>query len=106
MDMGVCELLWLKIIIDDLKMIRDRPKLLYCDGKSIITIVQNPIQCDHTNHIEVHRHFIKEKLETRLFFTTFLSTQDPVSDDLTKGPNNKYQDLTNDLGMEDTHSPP
>ena len=41
----------------------DDPMKLYCDNKSAITIAHNPIQHDRTKHIEVDRHFIKEKLE-------------------------------------------
>ena len=60
---GLCELLWLKIILDDLRIKWDDPMKLYCDYKSAINIAHNPIQHDRTKHIEVDRHFIKEKLE-------------------------------------------
>ena len=36
---------------------------LYCDNKSTINIVHNPIQHNRTKHIEIDRHFIKEKLK-------------------------------------------
>ena len=35
----------------------------YCDNKSAINIAHNPIQHDRTKHIEIDKHFIKEKLE-------------------------------------------
>ena len=60
---GLCELLWLKIILDDLRIKWDDPMKLYCDNKSAINIAHNPIVYDRTKHIEVDRHFIKEKLE-------------------------------------------
>ena len=60
---GLCELLWLKIILDDLRIKWDYPMKLYYDNKSAINIAHNPIQHDRTKHIEVERHFIKEKLE-------------------------------------------
>ena len=60
---GLCELLWLKIILDDFRIKWDYPMKLYCDNKSAINIAHNPIQHDRTKHIEVERHFIKEKLE-------------------------------------------
>ena len=60
---GLCELLWFKIILDDLRIKWDDPMKLYCDNKSVINIAHNPIQHDRTKHIEVDRHFIEEKLE-------------------------------------------
>jgi len=106
MAMGVCELLWLKIILDDLKIRWEGPMRLYCDNKSAISIAHNPVQHDRTKHIEVDRHFIKEKLDNGLICTPFVSTKDQVADVLTKGlPNNMFQDLISKLGMEDIHSP-
>ena len=60
---GLCELLWLKIILDDLRIKWDGLMKLYCDNKSAINIAHNPIQHDRTKHIEIDRHFIKEKLK-------------------------------------------
>ena len=39
---GLCELLWLKIILDDLRIKWDGPMKLYCDNKSAINIAHNP----------------------------------------------------------------
>ena len=44
MALGVCELLWLKIILEDLKIAWKGPMKLYCDNKSIIDIAHNPMQ--------------------------------------------------------------
>ncbi|RVW82773.1 Retrovirus-related Pol polyprotein from transposon RE1 [Vitis vinifera] len=57
---GLCELLWLKIILDDLRIKWDGSMKLYCDKKSAINIAHNPIQHDKTKHIEIDKHFIKE----------------------------------------------
>ena len=43
MALGVCELLWLKIILEDLKIVWEEPIKLYCDNKSTIDITHNPI---------------------------------------------------------------
>ena len=40
---GLCELLWLEIILDDLRIKWDDPMKLYCDNKSAINIAHNPI---------------------------------------------------------------
>ena len=60
---GVCELLQLKIILDDLRIKWEGPIKLYCDNKSTINIAHNLVQYERTKHMEIDRHFIKEKLE-------------------------------------------
>ena len=40
---GVCELLWVKIILEDLKVQWSKPMKLYCDNKSAINIAHNPM---------------------------------------------------------------
>ena len=106
MAIGICELLWLKIIIDDLKIKWEGPMKLYCDNKSAISIAHNPVQHDRTKHIEVDRHFIKEKLDSGIICTPFVSTKDQLADVLTKGLSGTvFQDIVSKLGMEDIHSP-
>ena len=63
MAQKVCELLWLKIILDDLRIKQEGPMKLYCDNKLGINIAHNPVQHKRTKHIEIDRHFIKKKLE-------------------------------------------
>lgn len=58
---------------------------LYCDNKSAINIAYNPVQHDRTKHIEVDRHFIKEKLDSGLICAPFVSSQGQLADTLTKG---------------------
>ena len=50
MTAGVCELLWVKIILEDLKVQWSKPMKLYCDNKSTINIAHNPVQHDRTKH--------------------------------------------------------
>lgn len=57
---GVCELLWTKSVINDLGIEYTKPIKIHCDNKATIQIAQNPIQHDHTRHVEVDRHFIKK----------------------------------------------
>lgn len=52
MALGVCELLWLKITLEDLKIKWDGPMRLHRDSKSTINIAHNPVQYDRTKHIE------------------------------------------------------
>lgn len=69
MTYGVCELLWLKILLKELGYDFNDPMRLYCDNKAAIKIPRNPIQHERAKHVEVDRYFIKEKLRARLICT-------------------------------------
>ena len=60
---GVCEVLWLHILLSELRLLKCKPLMLYCDDKVAIDIGNNPVQHDLTKHIEINHHFIKEKLD-------------------------------------------
>ena len=98
---GVCELLWLKLLLEELKMFKNQPMKIYCDNKVAIHISHNPIHHDHTKHVEVDRHFIKEKIEEG---TTCMTCQ--VVDLLTKGIIKPlFEKLVGKLGMFNVFSP-
>ena len=102
---GLCELLWLKIILDNLKIKWDDPMKLYCDKKSTINIAHNPIQHNRTKHIEIDRHFIKEKFEEGVVCMSYVPSEHQLADILTKGLNSSmFHDLVFKLGMEDIYS--
>ncbi|KAK2974430.1 hypothetical protein RJ640_011327 [Escallonia rubra] len=106
MAQGICELLWLKIILKDLKIKLKTPMKLYCDNKSAINIAHNPIQHDRTKHVEADRHFIKEKLESGLICTPYISTKGQLADILTKGlASSAFYRIVSKLGMENIYSP-
>ena len=102
---GLCELLWLKIILDDLRIKWYDPMKLYCDKKSAINIAHNPIQHDRTKHIEVDRYFIKEKLEEGVVCMSYVPAEHQLADILTKGLiSSMFHDLAFKMGMEDIYS--
>ena len=46
MALGIRELLWIKIILSDLRIHWEGPMKLYCDNKSAIIIAHNPVHHD------------------------------------------------------------
>ncbi|RDX83225.1 putative WRKY transcription factor 3, partial [Mucuna pruriens] len=57
MTYDICEGLWMKIILDDLKVKYEESMKLFCDNNSIISITHNPIQHNRTKHIKIDIHF-------------------------------------------------
>ena len=62
--MAACEAVWLKRILKDLGVPIKDPIPLYCDNKSNIHLAQNPVFHACMKHIEVHYHFICERVQT------------------------------------------
>lgn len=58
---GITEILWVQKLLKDIGLTFKLPTPLLCDNKASISISENPVQHDRTKHIEIDRHFIKEK---------------------------------------------
>ena len=82
---AVCELMWIERVLKELQLIKNSPMQLYCDNKAAINIAHNPVHHDRTKHVEVDRHFIKEKLETGVICLVYIPTGQQIADMLTKG---------------------
>ena len=58
MALGICELLWLKILLKELEYDFKEPMRLYCDNKAVINIAHNLVWHDRTKYIEIDIYFI------------------------------------------------
>ncbi|XP_073109385.1 uncharacterized protein [Elaeis guineensis] len=102
MALGICELLWLQKLLQELQLLNKFPLRLYCDNKAAIEIVSNPIQHDRTKYIEIDRHFIKEKINQGQICITYIRSSDQVADILTKGLSSlSFSGLTDKMGLRD-----
>ncbi|KAG8499583.1 hypothetical protein CXB51_006239 [Gossypium anomalum] len=73
MAQGICEMMWLKRIMEELRKPITSPMKLYYDSKAAISIAHNPVQHDKTKHVEIDKHFIKEKIkESQVCMRLFL----------------------------------
>jgi hypothetical protein len=106
MAKAICELLWIRNLMLDLQIKPVNPMKLYCDNKAACDIAHNPVQHDRTKHVEVDRHFIKEKLEEKLIEVPHVRSQDQLADVLTKALSNQvFNDCLNKLGMSNIYAP-
>lgn len=77
---------------------------LYCDKKSASNIAHNPIQQEKIIHIEIDKHFIKEKLEG-LVCMSYIPSKKQLTDVLTKGLTSaNFHNLVDKLGIKDIYS--
>ena len=102
----ICEVLWIKQLLKELKGVSPFPMKAFCDNKVVIVIAHNPVLHDRTKHVKVDKHFIKEKLENGLIVIPYIPTVEQVADILTKGlPKKQFDDSVSKLAMNDIFKP-
>jgi hypothetical protein len=58
--------------------------VIYCDNISTILLANNPIYHARTKHIEVHYHFIKEKVLAKEIDLIHVNIEDKIANIFTK----------------------
>ena len=81
---GITEVIWLKKLLSELHFPQKKACKLFCDNKVAISKSENPVQHDRINHVEIDRHFIKEKLEKKIISLPVVRSKDQLADILTK----------------------
>ena len=106
MALGVSELVWLKGLMKELHLHDGAPLLLKCDSKAAVDIANNPVQHDRTKHIEIDRHFIKEKLDDGILQLMHVRSGEQVADVLTKGVSiQMFSNACSKMGLIDIFAP-
>ena len=58
---------------------------LYCNNQSAIRLADNPVFHARTKHVEIHYHFVKEKVLHDEVKVRYVKIEDQVADVFTKG---------------------
>ncbi|KAH9735881.1 protein kinase domain-containing protein [Citrus sinensis] len=102
---GMCEVIWLERLMQDLQITVCSPAKLYSDSKSAISIVNNPVQHDRMKHVRIDRSFIKNEIEGGGIDLCYTSTHAQEFDILTKSlPKPTHERLISKLGMQNIYS--
>ena len=68
-------------------------------------IANNLVQHDRTKHVEVDRHFIKEKLDVKLIDIPYVRSKEQLADVLTHAVSARvFQDSLDKLGLGDIYA--
>ena len=59
MALAICELIWLKHLLQELRFGKDEQMKLICDNQATLHISSNSVFHEMTKHIEVDCHFIR-----------------------------------------------
>ena len=60
--MATCEAIWLNNLFEDIWFKFSSFTQLFCDNLNNIYLANNPVFHARTKHIEVHYHFVREKV--------------------------------------------
>ena len=74
--MAACEIAWLHKLLQDLGHDVSRAVTLYCDNMSSTQLANNPAFHARTKHIEVHYHYVCEKVLAGDIDLVYVSTQE------------------------------
>ena len=81
---AACEVAWLHMLLGDLGIQVETPIVIYCDNLSSIQLAWNPVFHARTKHIEVHYHFIRERVLIGDIDLTYVRIDEQVADIFTK----------------------
>jgi hypothetical protein len=56
------EVMWIKIVMDELKIACPRTARLWCDNMGAKYLSSNPVFHARTKHVEVHSHFVRDRV--------------------------------------------
>ncbi|MCO5607299.1 hypothetical protein L7F22_061492 [Adiantum nelumboides] len=94
------ECVWLIRPMADLGVRQDTTNTIYTDSQSAFKIARNPVFHARTKHIEVHYHYVKERLSAGEISLAYLSTQDNLADLFTKAlSREKFKAFRKALGL-------
>ena len=97
---------WIIRLLHELRIPFDGPLQIWCDNKSSIEMTRNPVYHDRTKHVEIDRHYIKEKVEAGIMTLTYVRSSEQIGDMMTKPLDRPlFERFRSKLGMIDIYSP-
>jgi hypothetical protein len=97
---GACEAVWLRRMLSNMKMQQTEPTPLLCDNQGVLKLAKNPVFHEHTKHVEIHCHFIRQLVEDGSIELQYCPIEDQTTNIFTKslGPE-KYVKFWDKLGV-------
>lgn len=103
---GVCEGIWLTRILQELRIEVEGPIRLKCDNQAATSIVKNHVHHDKTKHVEVDRHFIREKIDDKTIDLCYTASQLQTADILIKALHRPaFENMCSKLEMDNIYCP-
>ena len=105
MSKGIDDVIWIKHLLEELKILYTTPIIIRCDNRTAISIAHDPIYHDRMKHVNIDRFYIQDHLEQGVLKTEHVISKEQCVDIFTKGlPAKTMQYLISKLGMRSIHS--
>jgi hypothetical protein len=97
---GVAEASWMRQLLHELYNPLQRATLVYCDNVSTVYLSTNPVQHQRTKHVEIHLHFVRERVAAGDVRVLSVPTTLQFADIFTKGlPSSVFLDFRSSLNV-------
>eukprot|EP00253_Pinus_taeda_P023871 PITA_23871 len=95
--------IWLQHFLSELGISVHHPTVIWCDNQSTLKFCRDPVQQQHTKHIEIHMRFIRELIHDGVIDPQFCPSSEHIADIFTKTfTEQKFRFLRDRLGVKDT----
>ena len=79
-----CEAVWIRRLLEELRILDGKPTYLYCDNQSSIKLSYNPVFHEKSKHFEIDFHYTRQKIENNTIKVEYIPSQEQPADILTK----------------------
>ena len=69
MTQSVCEIMWIRQLLMEVDLETSLSVKLWCDNQAAMHISSNSVFHEHTKHVEIDCHFVREKIQLQLIST-------------------------------------
>lgn len=102
--MNCTQAMWMRHILEGLKIEISEPIKILCDNTSVINISKNHVLHARTKHIELKYHFLREKVQSKDVILEHVSTKEQLAYIFTKPlPKTTFEYLRSQLGVVPLH---
>ena len=92
--MATQEAIWLRRLLADIGEPPEGPSEIYEDNQGAISMAKNPVGHARTKHIDIHYHFIRERVQDSVIALKYIDTEEMIADILMKPlPKHRFEKL-------------
>jgi hypothetical protein len=82
---AVAEATWIRQLLHELHRPSPPAMVMFCNNVSVVYMSMNPVQHQHTKHIEIDLHFIRGRVAMGQVCVLYVPSSRQFADILTKG---------------------
>ena len=79
------EAVWLQMLLHEINLGQEEPTQLLCDNNAAIALSKDPGLHSRAKHIDIHYHFLHEKVTEKNITLSYVNTHNNLADIFTKG---------------------